>query len=415
MVGKLIAVLFGLFLAFGAATSADAAEPDLTLEATIEADSLEPYVGEMVLLTLRGDYDAFITLERFEGIELANFTWLQLGRDVWSKSRKNGREYTTVERKLALYPQKPGTLAIGPFRHRLTLDDGSGRRSETIVASNALDLTVKPKPATDGGWWLPAKNVTIDDHWDMDTARLADGATATRTVTITAVGQTAAALPPPPKVVAPWLIAFIAPEIRTTEITRDGPVGTVQWQWRMRPSRSEPGRLPAYHIPWFDTQSREMRDLVMKSRRFAYATITAPEGSAARTRLENWLLPLALGLLLPVGAALHRRRPLPAREILARLRRWLPERDALAMRAARIRGDVRAYRRIAAKRLSRHGHAPEQELAAIDAALFRGAPVQVMDLHSLDRRLREVFHRAEAANEIDAWQRGRGIAARPRG
>lgn len=415
MVGRLIAVLLGLVLTLGAATMAHAAGPDLSLDATIEADGNEPYVGEMVLLTLRGDYDAFITLERFEGIELPNFTWLQLGRDVWSKGRKNGREYTSVERKLALYPQKPGTLAIGPFRHRLTLDDGSGRRSETIVVSNALDLTVKPKPATNGGWWLPARNVTIDDHWDMDTARLADGATATRTVTITATGQTAAALPPPPKVVAPWLIAFIAPEIRTTEITRAGPVGTVQWQWRMRPSRSEPGRLPAYDIPWFDTQSRQMRDLVMKSRRFAYATITAPEGTAARTRPESWLLPLALGLLLPIGAALHRRRPLPAREILARLRRWLPERDAFAMRAALLRGDARAYRRIAARRLSRRGLAPEEKLAALDEALFRGAPVQSVDLRSLDRRLREVLRRAEAPKDIDTWQRGQGFAAKPRG
>ena len=412
MVGRLIAMLLGLLLAIVAMSPARAAEPHLTLQATVEADSPEPYVGEMVLLTLRGDYDAFITLERFEGIELPNFTWLQLGRDVWSKGRKNGREYTTVERRLAIYPQKPGTFSVGPFRHRLTLDDGNGQRNETFVVSNAVDLTVRPRPATNGGWWLPAKTVTIDDHWDMDTARLPDGATATRTVTITATGQTAAALPPPPKVVAPWLIAFIAPEVRTTEITRDGPVGTVRWQWRMRPSKSEPGRLPAYHIPWFDTQSRQMRDLVMKSRRFAYATITAPEGTAARTRLENWLLPLLLGLSLPVGAALHRRRPVPAREILSRLRRRLPERDALVMRAALIRGDVGAYRRIAARRLSRRGLSPEQELAVIDAALFRGAVTQPVDLRQVDRRLRGLFRRQPGPTH--AGSRWRAPEAAPR-
>ncbi|MCE7030500.1 BatD family protein [Jiella avicenniae] len=401
MVGRLLAAFFGLVLALGATMSARAAEPQLTLEATVEADSPEPYVGEMILLTLRGDYDAFITLERFEGIELPNFTWLQLGRDVWSKGRKNGREYTSVERRLAIYPQKPGTFTIGPFRHRLTVDDGSGRRSETIVVSNAVTLTVRPKPATNGGWWLPARNVAIEDHWDMDTARLADGATATRTVTITAEGQTAAALPPPPKVVAPWLIAFIAPETRTTEITRDGPTGTVRWQWRMRLSKAEPGRLQAFHIPWFDTQSRQMRDVVMKSRRFAYATVTAPEGSSAPIRAWNWLLPLAVGLVLPIGAALNGRRPMPAREILARFRRWLPERDALAMRSARMRGDVKAYRLAAARRLAHHGHAPERHLAEIDAALFRRAPIRAVDLRETDRRLRGLFRRPAEAGTCE--------------
>ncbi|MAU97609.1 MAG: hypothetical protein CMP81_17255 [Fulvimarina sp.] len=408
MVGRLTATLLWLVLCVGAAAPAPAAAQDLTLTATIEADAPEPYVGEMVLVTLKGYYDAFITLERFEGIQLANFTWLQLGRDVWSKGRKNGREYTSVERRLALYPEKAGTLAIGPFRHHLTIDDGKGRRSETVVVSNAASLTVRPKPATIAGWWLPARNITIDDHFDMDTARLADGATATRTVTITATGQTAGALPPPPKVVAPWLIAFIAPEVRSTQITRDGPVATVRWQWRMRPSKAEPGRLPAYDIPWFDTKSRQMRNVVMKSRRFAYATITAPEGDVARTSLAAWLLPLGLGLALPVAAGLAGRRPLRPREILARLRARLPERDTIAMRTALLRGDARAYRTIAARRLSRRGLSPERELEALDAALFRpGARAPTArgvvgrgsadpgrgDLRSIDRRLRSLFGR----------------------
>lgn len=390
MVGRILAALIWLVLGLGA--GARAAAPDLSLTATIEADSSEPYVGEMVLLTLKGDYAAFITLERFEAVQLPNFTWLQLGRDVWSKTRKNGREYTTVERKLALYPERTGRLTIGPFRHRLTLDDGNGHWSETTVTSNAVSLTVRAKPKTNAGWWLPAKDVSIDDSWDMDPAQLADGATATRTVTITAKGQTAAALPPPPKVIAPWLIAFIAPEQRSTKLTRDGPIGSVRWQWRMRLSKAEPGRLPAYDIPWFDTTSRQMRDVVLKSQRFAYATATAPEQvDAPRTNPAAWLLPLALGLGLPVAATLVGRRPRPPGEILARLRQALPEREALAMRLARLRGDARAYRTAAARRLTRRRLSPEHHLTALDTALFKaGGPA---DLGALDRQLRRLLRR----------------------
>ena len=390
MVGRIIFAFLCLCLTLCGPSRAE--EPDLTLTATIDSDVAEPYVGEMVLVTLRGDYAAFITLERFEGVQLPNFTWIQLGRDVWSKGRKNGREYTSVERKLALYPEKAGPLSIGPFRHRLTLDDGNGKWTDTVVVSNTVSIIVQPKPRTNGDWWLPAKNISIDDQWDIDTERLADGATATRTVTITATGQTGAALPPPPKVIAPWLIAFIAPEERTTTLTRDGPVGTVRWQWRLRLSKSEPGRLPAYDIPWFDTGSRQMRNVIMKSRRFAYATATAPEAEdVASTPLLAWFLPLSLGLGLPVAAAMVGRRPLPPRVIVARLRQWLPERDALLMGLAVWRDDARTYRTIAARRLARHGFAPEKYLAAIDDGLFRPGAGKPVDLKALDRRLRVVF------------------------
>ncbi|MCB8836365.1 hypothetical protein [Aurantimonas sp. VKM B-3413] len=389
MVAFLVRLMVALCLAGGLRSVAVAAPTgELALNVTIKADSPEPYVGEMILATLRGNYDAFITLEHFEGIELPNFTWIQLGRDVWSKDRVGGREVTTVERRLALYPRKEGRLSIGPFRHVLTVDDGKGKRSATTVVSNRVDVTIRPKPLTNGGWWLPARRLTVDDHFDMDTAHLENGATATRTVTLTVEGQTADALPPPPEMRAPWLISFIAPEVRETKVTREGPVGKVTWQWRMRPSMSEPGELAAFHIPWFDTTSRQVRDAVLKSHRIAYAAIAEPASSFSPVAISAWLLPLCLGLFLPVAATLTGRRPLPAATILARIRLALPQRETFAMRWAIIRNDAKAYRRAAARRLASRGLAPEAHLAPLDTALFRGGLEKALDLRALHRSLR---------------------------
>ncbi|MCQ0987597.1 hypothetical protein [Jiella marina] len=364
---------------------------DLTLSVEIDAASPEPYVGEMILVTLRGTYDAFIALEKFEGIELPNFTWIQLGRDVWSKDRVNGRLFTTVERRLALYAEKPGQLAIGPFRHHLTLDAGDGTRFTHDVVSETATITITPKPTTNGGWWFPAKDVTLVHEWNVDPAQLANDATAIRTVTITAVGQPAEALPPPPRMRAPWLISFIAPEERSTELTPDGPVGTVRWQWRMRPSISQPGELDAFHIPWFDMTRREMRDVVLPSQRIAYAAIEEASSAETKSGPLAWALPLLLGLALPAAFVIPQRRLRSWRTIREDVSRFLPRREDFAMRWAIWQGDTASYRRLAAKRLRDRGLSPEPVMSEIDAQLYGGTATSSVDLRAIHRKFRSAL------------------------
>ena len=384
-------VVLALIVVAPSSHPARAQSEKLSLEVTVEADSETPYVGEMILVTLTGTYDAYIALESFEDFRLRNFTWIQLGRDIWSKRRVRGQDIPSVERKIALYAQKAGPQTIGPFRHHLTLVAPGGERHVVDVLSNSVTLDIQPKPKSAGGWWLPAKDITLNDHWDMDPANLENGATVTRTVTIQATGQTADALPPPPKMRAPWLISFIAPEQRSTELTREGPVGTVQWQWRMRPSRAEPGNLAAFHIPWFDTSDRQMRDIVIPSQRIAYAAIVEPGEEPERRETWGLWAALALGLCLPVALVLPGRRMLTAGEIASRMRRSLPSRDFIAMRLAERRGDAVRFRHHALCLLKAEGELSEAEcetwLAPLDTALYGRGTKRSVDLETIRKAL----------------------------
>ena len=82
-------------------------ERDASLSIEIDTAGASPYTGEMVLVTVRGLYDVTIALEVFQMPDLPNFGWIQLGRDVWSKTRIGGREMTQFERRLALIPNAP--------------------------------------------------------------------------------------------------------------------------------------------------------------------------------------------------------------------------------------------------------------------------------------------------------------------
>ncbi|RFC65462.1 hypothetical protein DYI37_06510 [Fulvimarina endophytica] len=363
----------------------------------IEAGSPTPYVGEMILVTITGYYDVTVALEKFQGIELPNFTWLQLGRDVWSKARVDGREFTTVTRRLAIYGEKAGLQHIGPFTHHLTLTEGKSTRFLHDVVSNTVDIVIEPKPRTNGDWWFPASSAVLTDEWDMDPSKMANGATATRTITITAAGQPGEALPNPPYMSAPWLISFIAPEERSTEITPDGPIGKVTWRWRLRPSDSEPGRIRAFHIPWFDTVDRTMRDLTIDSQDVAFALVAETRRrESAKPDFTGLAVPLILGLIVPVVAILPGRRLLSMRSIRSRLSARLPSRDDIGLRLALWRGDARAYRRHAARLLADPAgpdHAERAErtgraLAELDHALYaKGADGAAVNLRDIHRRM----------------------------
>lgn len=68
---------------------------------------------------------------------------------------------------------------------------------------------------------------------------------------------------------APGLMTFVQPEIREHKLTPDGPLTSVTWTWKMRPATSKPGLLEPVVIPWFNTQTRTMEEVIIAPQRIA--------------------------------------------------------------------------------------------------------------------------------------------------
>ncbi|WAJ26978.1 BatD family protein [Antarcticirhabdus aurantiaca] len=368
------------------------------LELIVEQPHADTHVEEMVLVRLRGVYTVAVAIEEMKQPPLVNFGWQQLGRDSWTSAFIDGKKRTVFERRLALYPSRPGRLEIGAFTHLLTVADGA-RREKRAVVSAPVAIEVSPIPPDAGGWWLPASRLSYSDEWDRDPSRLASGEVARRTVTIEAVGVPASRLPPRPKMLAEWLITFAEPEERTQAITPDGPVAKVVWRWRMRPVSSEPGLLEAFHIPWYDTQARAVRDIVLRSQRIALEGVLteAPEPGIGDRLADNApVLAAAAGFLLTGAVLLPSRRRLRETEWRRLLRRLPVAPERLRLAAAVRRGDAMTARGIVRRMLAEGATDGEGQARAalrrLDAALFgRGGPPlrdALADLGRATRRLR---------------------------
>jgi hypothetical protein len=328
----------------------------------------EVVVGEMIPVTLRAVYDRKVAREQLTIAPSDSFDWIQIDRDRWGEEMIDGKRWITMDRALALFPKRSGLLSFGPATHEITITDERRRFGERTVVARPLPLSVGAFPE-EHGWQLAAAEVTLTDELDTDPARLADGQTFTRRITLRAKGVLPEALPPRPVLGAPWLISFAAPQERRLVLTAEGPVAEAIWVWQFRPLTGEPGVMEGKTVRFFNTRTREMYAVEIAPFPVGYASLFTSQVDSGRFGAGDRLAEAAaLGLRLAAGIGLVLRAGVPetSRRAWTRaLRRRSPLMRWRIARAARA-GALVPLRRLVAERR------PEaiEAIALLDRAIY---------------------------------------------
>lgn len=362
----------------------------------IIASNLQPVVGEMIAVTIRGEYAQRITLEKLELPSSQDYDWIQLDRDSWRDERIDGRQRKVFERRLAIFPRSAGRLTLGPVTHQLTIAE-AGTYRQIGVVTPSIDLSVAPFPVE--GRALAASGLQVTETLSASPGALRDGETLTRTVEITATDTLSHMLPERPLMAAPWLISIAAPERRETINTPDGPVSIVVWEWQLRPKTGAPGVLPEITFPWFDTTTRDMKTARLQPIPFGYASFSADtSGAASSPRSWKLLLPLAAGMVAGLGWLLSGAEVASRQRLAQILARMAPDPTVAPLRQAARGDDLFALRRAAE--------------AYTDRRRRLGLPVQQRALDSLDQAL--FSDQGGAQFDREAFLRNFGLSSAPR-
>jgi len=387
-------VVLALVLTGGAAR---AIEPgDLTLTVTAEVPgNAQPFAREMVLLHLRGVYRTQILLEEVTQPALTNFSWSQLGRDTWGRTRMpDGQMALEFQRTVAVFAHHAGSFVIEPFTHKLTIND-NGERRMIAVRSDPVTLPVAAWTGATGGpevaepWWLAARDVTIQDSWDPDPETIKIHETARRIVVLEAQGVLAEGLPPRPVMRTRGIVTFNGPVKRETVITPQGPVSRATYQWDVRPGVPEAIPLDAIAIPWFDTVSRTMREAEIPARQIG-GGLPDREEDGKPTGPVSWVMLAATGFtsfglgLALIGVGTGRTRLRLARAHRRSLRRAASADDAPGFRAALDRA-TREQPDLPARWAADPDAAAG--LAALERHVYGVGDARAPDLAALARRL----------------------------
>lgn len=322
---------------------------ELALEVRIQDTGHVPLAGEQVLITIRGVYRRHITLESLVQPDFEGFNWAQLGSDYWSEERIDGQKVKVFTRRMALYPDRAGTLEIGAFTHKLTLTDEGDDWFEHEIHSQPVSVTVDAAP-TGEDWWFPVQSLRISDDWSNAPDQLKPGEGVLRVIRLEAHGATPDMIPPMPDLASPSALIFPHPEKRLVELTPSGPVTYAFWRWTIRPSNDVSTIVEPITLRYFDTTHRVAREAVISPQRVAYGDVVPmaaardtealapsparlPGPAALVAALAVFLILLVMGLrgkAFPTAGILHN----PILDPLAyRLRRAAAENDAKRVRS----------------------------------------------------------------------------------
>ena len=290
-------------------------EPDdIRLELILEERAHSPYVGEMVLLMIRGTYKVAVVREKLAQSPMPGIDWMQLGEDRWYKAREDGFEVLKFERRMALFPQEAGRIAIPRFKHELEVLNPRGQTIATTEISNDLTLEAQPLPEVEG-WWFPVRGLEISDRWSNQPEALNAGAAALRIVALTVEGTAPQRIPPMPELTGAGAFIFPHPEQKIVALGPDGPMTRVFWRWTVRPQEGTAGYTNPVPITYFDAEARELKTITLSAQRVAYAegaqqvmakdtdqtSVGSVPESGNGVEIPRWAVPLAFGGGLALG------------------------------------------------------------------------------------------------------------------
>lgn len=368
------------------AAGSAAAPPPIMLE--VEVDRADPYVQGQVVLTARILDRVGMTAASLTDPVVPGAVVERLGEDVSRSERRDGRDWRVIERRYAIFPQASGPLEIAPLHleARLPADPraaggvrGQGFRGpafgggmfpdslfsgtgpfdqifaqmrsqafgggfadpflgrggqRTSLVSEPVTLQVRERPAAAGsGWWLPARDLRLEEEWSGDSFRV--GEPVTRRITLLARGATAAQLPELALPPADGLRQYVEDSASQDAVRGGDAVAARQVLVSVVPGRPGELVLPELRVPWWDIEAEQERVAVLPARvlqvapaaggtaasqAVAPATVgqagAEPAGEPAVAGIQEtfgeggfparvWPAALALALLAAAGGGLH--------------------------------------------------------------------------------------------------------------
>src|SRR5690554_4756821 len=222
----------------------------------LTADKAEVYVQEQLILTVRLFFQGNLIRGELSDPQHPNAIIESLGKQREYSSDRDGVRYRVVERRYALFPQKPGVMNLPPIRFEGQARDADGSLRFLRDSASLLEVPVKDAPAEfSGATWLPATSLTLREAGMPPTLNLKTGDNLTRTLSLQAAGLPSEALPPLPDSAPDGLRSYPEEPQRNTNVGPDGIVSTLTQTSALVPVESGKLSLPAVRIPWWDTES----------------------------------------------------------------------------------------------------------------------------------------------------------------
>lgn len=246
-------------------TSTNPGSQPIYTETIVDAETL--YTNQQLLLTQRLYTSVNLRDFSLSELDVDKALLFRLGDTTYNKVI-NGRNYLVLEVKYALFPQQVGPLIIpklrfGAFevsnRSQFGVFNNRGNQIIRDTESKTIDVKAPPNSANALGW-LPSSSVDLQQRWSGDLNKVVVGEPITRTITITAIDQSAAQITPLNFLNSDGYRSYPDQPQLDQQLTDTGLISKRTESIALVPNKPGQITLPALELRWWNTQ-REQEEI----------------------------------------------------------------------------------------------------------------------------------------------------------
>ena len=233
------------------------------IETTVDKDMA--FIQEQIILTHRLHYSVPLQDISISEFEIPDAIIQQISEERFNK-RINGKNYSIIEIKFALFGQSVGKLKIPSQRFTAFETSNSGfggffsRGNRVIRLTEEKTVDIAPIPAhLSASRWMPSSQVRIEQSWSDNSNTLTAGEPITRTITISALGLSAAQIQPLPSLQNNQLKLYPDQPTLEDKQTNRGILGVRTESVAIVPNQAGQITIPAIEIEWWDTVNNRMQ------------------------------------------------------------------------------------------------------------------------------------------------------------
>jgi hypothetical protein len=266
--------------------------------AELSIDNAEPYVQAQAILSLHVFDDGTLAAAEPELPDIADMQIEQIPGDPQRLETRNGTEYRVHTWRYALFPQRSGSYDIprikvvgnvkdAGYGGNLILRNTPTRRIN--FRSDSMQIQVRPRPPqSTADWWLPVRQLDLQETWSSDPASSQVGEPLTFSVALTTDGATATQLP---EIKLPQVDGLkIYPDVPAleTQAGEDSVISRRTEKWSIIPQRPGNLTLPAFELRWWDTAADAERTATIPAQQFVVSgdAQTQPESTPVQPVAE---------------------------------------------------------------------------------------------------------------------------------
>lgn len=242
------------------------------IETTVDKEMA--FIQEQIILTHRLHYSAPLQDISISEFEIPDAIIQQISEERFNK-RINGKNYSIIEIKFALFGQSVGKLKIPSQRFTAFETSNSGfggffsRGNRVIRLTEEKTVDIAPIPAhLSASRWMPSSQVRIEQSWSDNSTTLTAGEPITRTITISALGLSAAQIQPLPSLQNNQLKLYPDQPTLEDKQTNRGILGVRTESVAIVPNQAGQITIPAIEIEWWDTVNNRMQTSRLPSKTF---------------------------------------------------------------------------------------------------------------------------------------------------